>query len=75
MCSFYSSRSQKCKKDSQGISNFALFGFAQVKAACKKLVKLTPKMKVKSSSDSFLTQSFYIYCVGSKVVLGVIFKE
>jgi len=43
MQSFYSRRSQKHKNYySQAISLFALLGFALIKAACKKLMKLSP---------------------------------
>ena len=42
--SFNGCRSQKHKKDSQIKQLFALLGFAHVKAACKKMVKLTPDL-------------------------------
>jgi len=40
--SFYTCRSQKCKKDIQVVNLFTLSGSTSVKAECKTLVKLTP---------------------------------
>jgi len=47
--SFYVHRSQKCKKDSQIISHFALFGSICVKAAHKYVSEINPRFQFMSS--------------------------
>jgi len=56
-CSFYAHRSRKQKKTAKLSVFFALLGSSSVKAACRTLMKFTPKVNF----TNMFTRSFYAY--------------